>query len=304
MPEPTRLTWRMWHGSETLELTWPEGWQVQVRAMADAPGLHDAAVARAVARPCGGPTLEELARGRGSCCILVDDLTRPTPTGRILPPMLDALERGGLRPADITIIVATGAHRALSPDDLAKKLGPGVRDGYRVLNHDCHGDLTAVAEVDGIGPIEVNRRFCEAGLKIGVTGVMPHFMSGFSGGAKIVMPAVCGLATIAATHARTLGGLPAAVGVVEGNRMRAVMDEGARAAGLEFTADCVFSSRGEPCGLFCGRVTESFAAAVAMARRVYATDVPYGSDVGVFNAFPKDTEFIQAMASLNVLLTV
>jgi nickel-dependent lactate racemase len=179
-----------------------------------------------------------------------------------------------------------------------KKLGPDVVARHVVLRHDCHQNLVRIAEIDGVGPIDVNSFFCDADLKIGITGVMPHFMSGFSGGSKIVMPAVCGLETIAATHEHTVGGPPAAVGIVEGNRMRAMMDRCAKAAGLDFQVDCVFNSGGRLAGLFCGG-PGAHMAAVRRAREVYATQVPRGADIGVFNAFPKDTEFIQAMAALN-----
>jgi len=151
-----------------------------------------------------------------------------------------------------------------------------------------------------VGPIEVNRFFHEADLKIGISGLMPHFGAGFSGGSKIVMPAVCGFETIANTHGHALDGPPAAVGVVAGNRMREIMDECARMARLHFSADCVFDARGDLAALHCGEPIGTFAAAARHARSAYAIDVPYGSDVAVFNAFPKDTEFIQAMASLNV----
>jgi nickel-dependent lactate racemase len=129
---------------------------------------------------------------------------------------------------------------------------------------------------------------------------MPHFMCGYSGGAKIVMPAVCGMETIAATHAHTVEGPPAQVGVVEGNRMREIMEACAARVGLAWAANGVFNERAELCGLFCGDVRPAHRAAVARARQVNAVEVPYGSDVAVFNAFPKDTEFIQTMAALNV----
>jgi nickel-dependent lactate racemase len=288
----------MWHGRERLRLEWPESWQVQVCRMADAPAVAPEAIPAALERPVGSASIAELARGRGSCCILVDDMTRPTPAARILPALLSELESAGLAGEDIFFIVANGAHRALTRDDLVKKLGRDVVDRFAVLRHDCHQNLVQVDRIEGVGSIEVNEFFHRADLKIGITGLMPHFMSGFSGGSKIVMPAVCGLDTIAATHEHTVGGPPQAVGVVEGNRMRQVMDRCAEAAGLDLQIDCVFNARGELADLFCGG-PGAHVAAVRSARQIYATRVPRGADVAVFNAFPKDTEFIQAMAALN-----
>jgi len=295
-----QLPWGMWYGPETLELDFPERWDVQVCAMARAPELTDAEVAEALASPVGTPPLEDLARGRRNCCILIDDLTRPTPAWRVAPHLLGALHMAGLGPTEVFFLVANGTHRALTRRDLEKKLGRDICDRYVVMRHDCHQDLVSLGEVEGVGEVLVNRFFAEADLKLAVTGLMPHFMSGFSGGAKIVMPAVCGLETIARTHEHTVDGPPARVGVVEGNGMRRIMDRCARMAGLNYTVDCVFNADGRLAGVHCGDVAAAFEAAVEQARRLYATDVPYGSDVAVFNAFPKDTEFIQAMAALNV----
>jgi nickel-dependent lactate racemase len=290
----------MWYGREALELDFPDRWDIRLCPMADAPPLDDAAVGERLARPVGAPPLQQLAAGRRNCCILVDDLTRPTPAGRILAHLLPALHGAGLGAEDVFFIVANGTHRSLTRQDLVKKLGEGVCDRYVVMRHDCHQNLVDVGQVRGIGRVLVNRFFYEADLKLAITGVTPHFMSGFSGGAKMVMPAVCGLETIARSHERTVEGRPARVGVIEGNPMRAAMNQCARMVGLDFAVCCVFNSRGDLCDVHCGGVEPAFEAAVGQARGVYATDVPYGSDLAVFNAFPKDTEFIQAMSALNV----
>ena len=295
------MPWGMWHGPQELELDLPDRWDVRLCAMAGAPALGDEAIAASVDAPIGGPPLEELARGRKSCCILVDDVTRPTPAGRILPRVLERLAAAGLDRRRIFLITANGTHRTQTGADLARKLGPAVCAEFAVMRHDPYQNLVLVDGEDGVDSgIQLNAFFHEADLKLAVTGVMPHFMCGYSGGAKIVMPAVCGMETIAATHAHTVEGPPAQVGVVEGNAMREMMEACAARAGLAWAANGVFNERGELCGLFCGDVRAAHRAAVARARQVNAVEAPYGSDVAVFNAFPKDTEFIQAMAALNV----
>ncbi len=294
----TTMPWKMWHGPEELALDWPAGWDVRVCGMADAPAMDDEAVAASVDSPIGCPSLAELARGCSDCCILVDDITRPTPAGRILPRILEHLTAAGIPRSKITFIIANATHRAQTRADLLRKLGPAVCDEFVVMRHDPYQNLET-AETDD-GPVQVNAHFLAADLKLALTGVMPHFMCGYSGGAKIVMPGACGMETIAATHAHTVEGPPAKVGVIEGNRMRAAMEACAERVGLAWTANGVFNARGELCGLHCGAPGPSHAAAVEQARRVNAVEVPYGSDVAVFNAFPKDTEFIQAMAALNI----
>ncbi len=298
------MPWKLWHGPEELALDWPEGWDVRVCGMAETPAMADEAVAASVGSPIGCPPLEELARGRSGCCILVDDTTRPTPAGRILQRVIEHLTAAGIPRRNISFITANATHRAQTRADLLRKLGPAICDEFVVMRHDPYQDLEGVDLMDDVdlvgGRIEVNAHFLAADLKLAVTGVMPHFMCGYSGGAKIVMPGACGMETIVATHAHTVEGPPARVGVIEGNRMRAAMEACAERVGLAWTANGVFNACGELCGLHCGAPRPSHAAAVAQARRVNAVEVPYCSDVAVFNAFPKDTEFIQTMAALNI----
>lgn len=286
----------MWHGRQELALDWPDGWHVRECPMAGASPMDDVQVGQVVDES----RLAEMAIGLRTCCVLVDDLTRPTPASRIVPPMLKCLRRAGVPEEGIFFIFANGSHRAPVAADIERKLGAGVAECFVVMGHDTQRNLVRLDGVPGLGTIMVNRFFHQADLKLAVTGVMPHFMCGFSGGAKMVMPAVCGLETIARTHEHTVDGMPASVGVVEGNGMRQIIEACAERAGLDWTANATFNADAELCGLHCGAPRVAHAAAVENARATYATEVPYGSDVAVFNAFPKDTEFIQAMAALNV----
>ena len=51
-------------------------------------------VRRAMAAPIDSLHLEELARGKRTCTVIVSDHTRPVPSRDILPPMLEELRRG------------------------------------------------------------------------------------------------------------------------------------------------------------------------------------------------------------------
>ena len=70
---------------EELELTFPASWEVVECRMAghDKPALTDEEMRAAVRNPIGGPRLKDLASGRQEVVILFDDVTKPTPTGRI-----------------------------------------------------------------------------------------------------------------------------------------------------------------------------------------------------------------------------
>src|SRR5512138_2600139 len=71
-----------------------------------------AAVRDALAKPVAAKPYAELVRGRRSACILVCDITRPVPNGLFLRPLIRTLLDAGVPRAGVTVLVATGLHRA------------------------------------------------------------------------------------------------------------------------------------------------------------------------------------------------
>ena len=96
-----------------------------------------AALDEALAQPIGAPSLVELARGARSVLLVVDDNTRPTPTERLLPPILDRLNAAGVPDAAIELLIALGTHRPMTPAEQEIKYGREVLRRVRVSNHDA-----------------------------------------------------------------------------------------------------------------------------------------------------------------------
>lgn len=74
-------------------------------------------MADAIANPIGGPPLAELAIPGSRVAILVSDVTRPSPTRALLPPVLSVLARSGVRDRDETIVFALGIHCPHRPEE-------------------------------------------------------------------------------------------------------------------------------------------------------------------------------------------
>jgi hypothetical protein len=84
------------------------------------------------------------------------------------------------------------------------------------------------------------------------------------------------------------------------NALRLDMEEGARMAGLNLIVNSVGTSDGKTAGVFVGDLVQAHRAAVELAGKIYLTEVPLDADIGIFNAFPEDTELVQAQKALNV----
>lgn len=297
------LSWKSWYGNETLPLTFPDAWDTTVVRLPERSPLTDDAIAAVLEQPIGSPRLTDLPLAGRRICIAVDDLTKPTQAYRIFPPLLAQLGKAGVRDGDIRVLIAMGTHRALTRGDMVRKLGASVVERFCVYNHSAYQNNVLLGHTSAGTPVSINRLFVEADFKIGVGMLMPHNLAGFSGGGKLVFPGLADIDSVEANHRPTLRGLQGAIGRVDGNAVRRDIDEAARMAGLNFIVNSVHNERGETVDLFCGDPVLAFREAAGVAARYYACAVPYGNDIGVFNAFPRDNWFLLSLSSLDVWST-
>lgn len=126
--------------------------------------------------PIGTEPFDKLCAGKKNICILVCDLTRPMETDRVLPILLDRIERNAPG-AKITILIALGTHRGLTDEEIDKLCGPGIREKYSVINH-AFDDPNALVQVpcsaEGVPPVFVNKLLTECDLRLAVGAVKPH----------------------------------------------------------------------------------------------------------------------------------
>ncbi len=289
------LPWRAWFGDEQLNISFPDHWQIERLSMQDAPAMPESAIAAALVRSIGAPSIYRLAKEKRRVAIAVDDLSRPTPAGEILPALLEMLKTCDIRDEQISIIISLGSHSALTPEQIKRKVGKAVAQRLRVENHDCNDNLVDVGVKVGQTPVLINRTFAEADLKILLGSVVPHAFAGFSGGAKMVLPGLSNIESIEWTHKAVLMGLRGKAGTLEGNRFRAEFERVARHIGVQFSINVVVNSRREIAGLFAGDIEAAHREAAAFACQIYATRLPTEClDIAICNAYPKDDELLQA----------
>lgn len=283
-----QVPWAAWYGKEPLSLRFPEGWEVTVRRMRGGPDIGDAGIRQALAEPVGALPLREHARGRSSAAVLVDDLSRPTPAFRVVPYILEELHAAGIDDDGITIICALAAHRPMTRDDFLKKLGADIVERYRVVNHNAYENLEFLGNTSLGVPVFVNRDLMACQVRIAAGMITPRGGM-FGGGAKLLIPGACGQQTILLNHR-----------YVHGEAFRPHLDEVAGMAGLDYIVNPLLNERLEIMGLVAGDVTAAFEQGCRFGAELYGTSMPAAGtvDVGVFSAFPKDTELCQAGLAL------
>lgn len=292
------LPFGAWYGDKRIDLELPDNWKIDIHRLRSAPDIGEKGISEALINPIGSKSLSKLAEGRKNAVILVDDLTRPTPAHRVLPAIIGELENGGIREDRIKIVMALGAHRPLVPMDLEKKLGSKILDSLEVVNHNPYENLVYIGESDRGTPIYLNGDVYEAELKIGVGSIIPHPSAGFGGGGKIVLPGVVGMETIEANHYN----LPSQGrhGFLEGSTLRLDAEDVAKKAGLEAIVNVIVNEERGIAGLFFGDPIEAHRAGVAYGRSIYGIPMVGDErvDVLITNAYPIDTELIQAGKAL------
>src|SRR6516225_5916420 len=149
-----------------------------------------AAVEAALDAPIACEALIDLARGKKSAAISVCDITRPAPNRITLPPLLRRLHQAGIAREDVVILIATGLHRAATPEEADIIVGPEIAREYRVASHNARAreEHRFLGETRRGTPVYVDERFVSADLHITLGFVEQHLMLGFSGGRKLIVP--------------------------------------------------------------------------------------------------------------------
>lgn len=266
-----------------------------------AVGDLDAAVRAALANPIGTPRLSELAARADQVVIIVDDQTRPTPTARILPAVLDELAQASLPDSAVTLLVATGMHRAPTADELARIIPPGIAERLRVIIHNCKDDaaLVEIGRARSGVPLRINRAVVEAGLVVAVGMIAPHPYAGFTGGAKSISPGVAGLETIVANH--TLNVFPSTgPGKVGGNPVQEDIAHAGRAGKLAFAVNAVLTGSNQVAAVLAGDPFKLAEAGFDLARRIYRAEYPAKGDVAIVSCggHPRDANLYLAVRAI------
>ena len=270
----------------------------------EAPPVPDprGAILSALRSPLEGPPLSAIARAGDRIAIAVCDGTRPQPRRDMLLPLLGELAH--VPPSRITILIATGTHRANTPHELRDMLGDDIVDRYAVVNHDARDAATlapACVTASGVS-VSLNRTFLDADVRITTGVVEPHFFAGFSGGPKMVAPGLAGLATVLELHnAARIGHPNATWGVLQGNPVHDEVREIARRVGVHFALDVTLNREKAITGVFAGHAAPAHAAACARARAdsMHVVRRPFDVVVTSNSGYPLDQNLYQAVKGLS-----
>lgn len=293
------------YGKEGLHVELPDENVVGVLSIKVSEPLPNPAesVRSALADSIGSAPLAKLAKGKRNACIVVCDVTRPVPNPIILPEILSVLEAAGIAKRDVTILVATGTHRPNLGDELERMIGKEAATECQVVNSVCTNDEdfrdlgTSPHDI----PVKLHKRYLDADLKITVGMIEPHFMAGYAGGRKMVMPGIAALETIQNWHSpRFLEHPNATMGITTGNPVHEGSLAVAKMARPDFIVDVALDVQKRMCAVFAGDMEAAWNTGVEfVAPNVHDyVDAPVDIVITTCGGFPLDLTFYQTVKGM------
>mgnify|MGYP005845651659 CR=1 FL=1 len=296
------------YGRSGLEVSLPDE-RTTVIEPTYLPGLPDeaAALRRALREPIGSLPLAEQVKADDTIVIVFCDVTRPMPTRRVLPVILEEL---GHVPAErITLLNATGTHRANTQAELVEMLGPEIVGRYRIVNHDARAKETLeyVGRTPRGGPVWLDRAYLTASVRILTGFIEPHFFAGFSGGPKLIAPGVAGLETVMHLHSAPLIADPRATwGIIVGNPIHDEIRAIARLAPPTFALDVALNKEHHITAVWAGDVFASHPRGCDFVKRTAMQPVPAPFEVVLTTngGYPLDQNLYQAVKGMSAAALV
>jgi lactate racemase len=276
------------------------------------PPDETALVREAVQAPINSPVLADLVRPGETACIVVGDMTRLWARHHILlPVILEELNRGGVRDEDITIVSATGAHREQTREEHILLVGEEAVRRVRVVDHNCLAeDLVSYGETSRGTPVRINKEVARADRVILTGGIVYHFLAGYGGGKKSLMPGVSDYQGIMANHrlalnARGPGLNPAvAAGKVAGNPLAEDMLEAANMVGVDFIVNTIVNEEHKIARVVAGAMTEAHARGCALVDHHYGVPIREKADLVIASCggYPKDINMYQSYKTVHNII--
>ncbi len=258
-------------------------------------------VKEAISNPIGSKKLSELARHKEDIVIISSDHTRPVPSQITMPLLLDEIKSTNPQ-ANITILVATGFHRASTEGELRDKYGDKIVDEVNIEMHNSRDDsqMVNLGKLPSGGDMFLNKRAIEADLLIAEGFIEPHFFAGYSGGRKSVLPGVASKTTVLANHcAEFIDSENARTGNLKGNPMHKDMLYAAAKAGLAFILNVVIDSEKKVINAFAGHREKAHLKGVEFVSSLAGVEAEPAEIVITTNGgYPLDQNIYQAVKGM------
>lgn len=280
--------------------------KIEIEEMTVAQRIH-----KALENPIDSKPLKEIVKPGETVCIVISDVTRRWQSPETyIPILVEELESAGVSDKDILIISATGTHRRQTKEEHVGLVTQEVYDRIEVVDHVCTDEenLKYVGTTTRGTPVWLDKRALECDHVILTGGVVYHFMAGFGGGRKSILPGISGRETIMKNHNLALNPglgngtnpLARSANLSDSNPVHADMMEACAMVNPSFLINVVVNDAQEIIGAFAGNWITAHKAACDMVNKMYGVPVSEKTPMVIASAggYPKDLNFYQTVKTL------
>lgn len=292
------------YGRKTLEFEIESSRILDILTANEKEGLKDplAEVEKFLKDPVGTAPLAELlaAEEIKELVIIVNDVTRFTPYNYLLPPLLKTISEAGIENEQVTFIVATGVHSPHSKEQNKEIFGEEIDNNYNFIHHNCDQDLADQGKLSTGNQLKINKRVAEADFLITTGVILPHYMAGFSGGRKSLLPGVAGRESIENNHAMMVDVIEEKP-QLEANPISREMFEAAEKVGIDFILNVVTNSSREIVQVAAGDYLQAWETGIDTSAEMYHLPLAEKAEAAIVSSggFPRDINIYQAQKALD-----
>ncbi len=274
------------YGNKTLPLKIPKKNWGELLAPREIQAISfETGIKKALEHPLNSPRLSEFLKGCRSLLVIVNDETRPTPTGRVLEFLWPELA-----PYPLKIMVATGIHKKSSEEGCLRifdPLWPEVRN--KLMFHDCRQErgMVFLGETTRGTRVMVNQEIVMADRLLVIGSVEPHYFAGYTGGRKTVIPGVAAYSSIVANHSLAME-LEAQPLRLAGNPVHEDLEEALRLMPVPpiFSLMLVLTPEHQLYAAFSGSIQKTLMASAQKADEVFTLPFQNKADILISVALP------------------
>lgn len=257
-------------------------------------------VRRAMANPIGSKRLKEIVNPGETIAIITSDITRPMPSYRVLPTVIEELLEGGVSEEDITVVLALGSHRGHTEEEKKQLVGETVyRSKVRVIDSDMNQCVRLGMCKNGT-PADIFKPVVTADKRIALGNIEFHYFAGYSGGNKALMPGVSSHDAIQANHSNMIKD-GAHAGNLDTNPVRQDMEQVTDFISLDFIVNVVLDGKKKIVKAVAGDHVKAHRAGCKALDEMYMVKLRQKADIVVASpgGFPKDINIYQSQKGLD-----
>ncbi|MDR3596881.1 nickel-dependent lactate racemase [Clostridium sp.] len=271
---------------------------------------EDEIISEALYNPIDSKRLKDIVQRGETVCIIISDITRSwQKPHKFLYKIVEELNAGGVNDEDIIFISALGTHRKHTREEHEILLGEELAKRFEVYDHDCFDEesMVCLGDTSYGTPVIVNKKAIECDHIVITGAIIYHFLVGWSGGKKSILPGISSFKSISANHSLSLNegiGSGTREMVCSGNIVEnPVHDDMMQSAAMvkpSFMFNVVMGPDGSIAGAVSGNYITAHEAGRKLVDSIDGVNIKKKSDIVIASAggAPKDINLYQSIKTL------